>query len=126
MVTPAGVVKVLDFGLATAAGELSTAGDPDDSPTETLSITRAGIILGTAAYMSPEQARGATVDQRADIWTFGVVLYEMLAGKRGFSGESVTDILAGVLKGGEARGRRLPGALAGRDTAGCDYTRRER
>ena len=98
MVTPAGVVKVVDFGLATASQEPSAAGDPADSPTATLSPTRAGIILGTAAYMSPEQARGATVDKRADIWAFGVVLYEMLAGRRVFSGESVTDILAGVLR----------------------------
>jgi serine/threonine-protein kinase len=98
MVTPAGVVKVVDFGLATAAGEPSAAGDPDDSPTETLSPTRAGVILGTAAYMSPEQARGATVDKRADTWAFGVVLYEMLTGRRAFSGESATDVLAGVLR----------------------------
>jgi serine/threonine-protein kinase len=98
MVTSAGVVKVVDFGLATAAEEPSAAGDPADSPTETLSRTRAGVILGTAAYMSPEQARGATVDKRADIWAFGVVLYEMLAGRRAFSGQSVTDILAGILR----------------------------
>ncbi len=98
MVTPAGLVKVLDFGLAMAAQEPSATGDPAESPTETLSPTRAGVILGTAAYMSPEQARGATVDKRTDIWAFGVVLYEMLAGKRAFSGESVTDILAGVLR----------------------------
>jgi serine/threonine-protein kinase len=98
MVTPAGVVKVVDFGLARAAEELSAAGDPADSPTETLSPTRAGVIFGTAAYMSPEQARGATADKRADIWAFGVVLYEMLTGRRAFSGESVTDILAAVLR----------------------------
>jgi len=97
MVTPAGVVKVVDFGLATAAEEPS-AGDPADSPTETLSPTRLGVIFGTAAYMSPEQARGGTVDKRADIWAFGVVLYELLTGRRAFSGESATDILAAVLR----------------------------
>jgi serine/threonine protein kinase len=78
MVTPAGLVKVLDFGLARTE-ELFAAGDPAQSPT-TLSPTRAGIILGTAAYMSPEQARGETVDKRSDIWAFGVVLYEILTG----------------------------------------------
>ena len=96
-ITPDGVVKVLDFGLATAAVE-STAGDAASSPTLTISPTRDGTILGTAAYMAPEQARGATVDKRADIWAFGVVLYEMLTGKPMFSGETVSDILAGVLR----------------------------
>jgi predicted Ser/Thr protein kinase len=98
MVTPAGLVKVLDFGLAKMVDGPSTRDDPQDSPTVTLSPTRAGIILGTAAYMSPEQARGGIADKRADIWTFGVVLYEMLTAKRAFSGESVSDILAGVLR----------------------------
>jgi len=97
MVTPAGVVKVLDFGLAKAEEPLA-AGDLAESPTVMLS-THAGIILGTAAYMSPEQARGETVDKRADIWSFGAVLYEMLTGKRAVPGNSVTDILAGILRG---------------------------
>jgi serine/threonine protein kinase/roadblock/LC7 domain-containing protein len=98
IVTPAGLVKVLDFGLAKMVDGPSGADDPEDSPTVTLSPTRVGIILGTAAYMSPEQARGDIADKRADIWTFGVVLYEMLTAKRAFSGESISDILAGVLR----------------------------
>ena len=92
-----GGVKVLDFGLAKAAEE-STAGDAASSPTLTISPTRASMILGTAAYMAPEQARGITVDKRADIWAFGVVLYEMLTGKPLFTGETISDILAGVLR----------------------------
>jgi len=103
MITPAGIVKVLDFGLAAfpsrdASGSVSGRGsDPADSPTLTLSPTRAGMILGTAAYMSPEQARGKQVDKRADIWSFGVVLYEMLTGQPLFAGETVVDILAAVI-----------------------------
>lgn len=98
MITLAGLVKVLDFGLAKAADESTASGDPTNSPTLTISPTRVGMILGTAAYMSPEQARGKTVDRRADIWAFGVVLYEMLTGKQMFTGETVTDILASVVK----------------------------
>jgi serine/threonine protein kinase len=74
MITPAGVVKVLDFGLALAQPSSSASADPSQSPTFTMSPTRAGIILGTAAYMTPEQARGKPVDKRADIWAFGAVL----------------------------------------------------
>ncbi len=98
MVTPAGVVKVLDFGLA-AVAQSSDPSNPANSPTLTISPTRAGMILGTASYMSPEQARGKTVDKRADIWAFGVVLYEMLTGKPLFEGETVSDTLAQVLTG---------------------------
>ena len=97
LVTPAGVVKVLDFGLASVLNRDREEGDPANSPTLTISQTRAGMILGTAAYMSPEQARGKAVDKRADIWAFGVVLYEMLTGKRLFDGETVSDALAHVL-----------------------------
>jgi serine/threonine protein kinase len=82
-VRPDGTVKVLDFGLAKAPGGAGTAGGLEDSPTITTpAMTQAGVILGTAAYMSPEQARGKAVDKRADIWAFGVVLLEMLTGVR--------------------------------------------
>ncbi|MBZ5609988.1 MAG: serine/threonine-protein kinase [Acidobacteriia bacterium] len=98
-VTHAGAVKVLDFGLAAVAQASGPAsGDPRSSPTLTMSPTIAGMILGTAAYMSPEQARGKPVDKRADIWAFGVVLYEMLTGRQAFAGETITDVLAAVVK----------------------------
>jgi len=97
-IRPEGVVKLLDFGLAKVAEEPAGTGDPSDSPTQTISATPTGVILGTAAYMSPEQARGAAVDKRSDIWSFGVVLYEMLTGQHLFRGETVSDTLAGVLK----------------------------
>jgi len=95
--TAEGKVKVLDFGLAKTLGPRA-AGSPEDSPTRTLSETRAGVILGTAAYMSPEQARGKPVDARADIWAFGVVLYEMVTGQKLFKGDGLSEILASVLK----------------------------
>src|SRR6202049_1535573 len=94
-IKPDGTVKVLDFGLAQVAE--TTSGDPQSSPTITISPTRAGMIMGTAAYMSPEQARGKPVDKRADIWAFGVVLHEMLTGKRPFQGEDVAETLAAVI-----------------------------
>ena len=94
--TSTGSVKILDFGLATVCG---TSASPDASnfSTLTMDMTRAGTILGTVAYMPPEQARGKPVDKRADIWAFGVVLYEMLTGSRLFGGETVSDTLAAVL-----------------------------
>jgi Tol biopolymer transport system component/predicted Ser/Thr protein kinase len=97
-ITPEGQVKVLDFGLAKALDDEPESVNPSHSPTLSLAATRAGVILGTAGYMSPEQARGAAVDKRADIWSFGVVLYEMLTGRHTFHGETVSDTLAAVLK----------------------------
>jgi serine/threonine-protein kinase len=99
-VSPDGAVKVLDFGLAKALDPSSSGSgaDPSLSPTITIAGTQAGLILGTAAYMSPEQAAGKPVDRRADIWSFGVVLFEMLAGRALHSGETVSHVLAAVLK----------------------------
>src|SRR5207253_3481558 len=95
-----GTVKVLDFGLAKAS-EPSAAGSGPlaNSPTFTSpAMTERGLIIGTAAYMAPEQARGKVVDQRADIWAFGVIVFEMLAGRQMFAGETVSDTLAAVLR----------------------------
>ncbi len=93
-------VKVLDFGLAKAMSPdgLTAVTDSVNSPTLTARATQLGVILGTAAYMAPEQARGKPVDRRADIWAFGVVLFEMLTGRRAFDGDDVSDVLASVLK----------------------------
>ncbi|HUK12104.1 MAG TPA: protein kinase [Thermoanaerobaculaceae bacterium] len=96
-VRPDGTVKVLDFGLAKAWEEEISSSDIALSPTITAHHTRAGVILGTAAYMSPEQARGTRVDKRADIWAYGCVLYEMLTGTKTFAGETVTDVIAAVV-----------------------------
>jgi serine/threonine-protein kinase len=95
-----GTVKVLDFGLAKAfATDADTSGsNVANSPTLTARATQLGMIIGTAAYMAPEQAKGRSVDRRADIWAFGVVLYEMLTGRRAFEGDDISDVLASVLK----------------------------
>ena len=89
-------MKVLDFGLAKAFAADVDNSNLSNSPTLSMAATNAGIIIGTAAYMSPEQARGKTVDTRADVWAFGAVLYEMLTGKQAFHGETVSDILASI------------------------------
>ncbi|MFI5105945.1 MAG: serine/threonine-protein kinase, partial [Terriglobales bacterium] len=97
-ITPEGVVKLLDFGLAKAfTNPREAATNVENSPTLTIGATEVGVILGTAAYMSPEQAKGKTVDRRADVWAFGAVLYEMLSGKQPFHGEDVMEILAAVV-----------------------------
>ncbi len=97
-VTPEGKIKVLDFGLAKALADDAFSADPARSPTLTAMATRAGVILGTAGYMSPEQARGKTLDRRSDIWAFGCVLFELLVGRRVFERETVTDTLAAVVE----------------------------
>src|SRR5476651_961976 len=97
-VRPDGTVKVLDFGLAKAMDPVGvSSANAMNSPTLSMHATQAGVILGTAAYMSPEQARGKAVDRRADIWAFGVVLFEMLTGQRAFAGDTVTDVVAAVV-----------------------------
>ena len=93
-----GTVKILDFGLAKAVQDDNIPNDVSISPTISNHATEIGMILGTAAYMSPEQAKGKPVDRRADIWSFGVVLYEMLTGQKPFRGETISETLASVLK----------------------------
>jgi serine/threonine protein kinase len=97
MITEGDKVKILDFGLAKALSDETQSVDSSQSPTLTEAMTRPGVILGTAAYMSPEQAKGKAVDKRADIWAFGCVLYECLTRRRAFEGEAATEALAAVL-----------------------------
>src|SRR6202049_4898753 len=109
-VTPEGKVKVLDFGLAKAFEGDATNEDIGNSPTLSRAATMQGVILGTAAYMSPEQARGKSVDKRTDIWAFGAVLFELLTGKQAFHGEDITDILAAVVRA-EPDWSKLPSGM---------------
>jgi len=100
-ITEDGRVKVLDFGLAKAIAAATApdpAIDPAQSPTVTVHGTKGGVILGTAAYMSPEQARGRAIDKRTDIWAFGCGLYEMLTSRRAFDGESTSDVIAAIIE----------------------------
>jgi serine/threonine-protein kinase len=99
-ITPTGDVKILDFGLARAYADDGTSTstmEVSNSPTITAAMTQAGVILGTAAYMSPEQARGKTIDRQADVWSFGVVLFEMLTAQRLFGGETISDSIGAIL-----------------------------
>src|SRR6478672_9799669 len=111
-VTPEGRVKVLDFGLAKAILNEAPVADPASSPTLTMRSTVLGVIMGTAAYMSPEQAKGKPVDRRADIWAFAVVLMEMLSGQPLYTGETVSEILAAVVRDQPDTGR-LPAGIPG-------------
>ena len=104
-ITPDGIVKVLDFGLAKICD--AWGGPPDSSNTQTMMATSPGMVVGTAQYMSPEQANGREADRASDVWAFGCVLYEMLAGQRAFEGKTASEILANVLKE-EPDWRRLP------------------
>ena len=121
-IRPDGTVKVLDFGLAKMAEATEAGACAETSPTLTLdAVTRVGVILGTAAYMAPEQARGKPVDKRADIWAFGVVLYETITGRRLFDGEDISETLAKVIQveprwdGIPAKARRLLGKCLEKD-----------
>jgi serine/threonine protein kinase len=98
MITADEKVKILDFGLAKAFSDETQGLDSSQSPTLTETMTQPGVILGTAAYMSPEQAMGKNIDKRADIWAFGCILYECLTGRKAFEGETVTETLAAILK----------------------------
>jgi len=111
-ITPEGKIKILDFGLAKALHDQVSGVDISKSPTITADMTEPGVILGTAAYMSPEQATGRPVDKRADIWAFGCILFECLTGKRPFHGATVTESLAAVLRG-EPDWNSLPAGTPG-------------
>jgi len=110
MITPEGVVKILDFGLAKAFREEAPVAVQSESPTLTREGTRTGVVMGTAPYMSPEQARGRTVDKRTDVWAFGCCLFEALTCRKVFQGDTVTDTLAAIVKS-EPDWQALPEAM---------------
>src|SRR6186713_183889 len=112
-VRPDGTVKVLDFGLAKAMEPPASSAEAVNSPTFTAQATQQGIVIGTAAYMPPEQARGKAVDKRADIWAFGCVLYEMLTARSAFAGETTSDTIAKILER-EPDWQALPGSTPAR------------
>ena len=115
-----GTVKVLDFGLAKAVAREPASGSMPNSPTITTpAMTQAGVVLGTAAYMSPEQAKGRSVDRRADIWAFGCVLYEMLTSTKAFGGDDISDVLVAIMRD-EPHWDRLPPSTPARITALLD------
>jgi serine/threonine protein kinase len=118
MITADNKVKILDLGLAKALAAESVTAAVTQSPTITEAMTHPGVILGTAAYMSPEQAKGKPVDKRADIWAFGCILYESLTGRRAFEGETISETLAMVLKG-EPDWRRCQRLRLGRSRICC-------
>ena len=133
-ITSEGVAKVLDFGLAKSQVDPSGA-DIANSPTITVEGTRDGVILGTAAYMSPEQARGRAVDKRTDVWSFGCVLYEMLAGAKPFAGETTSDLIVAILEtqpdlsraaGGDAARHTPPAAALPRERCPAATARHRR
>ena len=119
-ITPDGMVKVLDFGLAKARERATRLGPGSDAVARRSRSagTREGVILGTPAYMSPEQARGQAVDKRTDIWAFGCVLYEMLTGRAAFAGETISDTIAAILER-EPEWDALPAHDAGGRFDGC-------
>src|SRR4051794_34641963 len=98
LVKPDGTVKVLDFGLAKIAAPVSATLSPEHSPTMSMALTQVGMIVGTAAYMAPEQAKGKAVDRRTDIWAFGVIVYELVTGARPFDGADMSEILASAIR----------------------------
>jgi serine/threonine-protein kinase len=109
-ISPEGRVKILDFGIAKAFHGEAEDSDPSSAPAITDEMTRPGMILGTAAYMSPEQAKGKRVDKRTDIWAFGCILFECLAGKKAFNGDTISEIMASILKD-EVDWKHLPEAM---------------